>query len=531
MKPYRLFPLIALIMLSAASCKTKPDTPEPIQFSETGNLSRAFSKAESEYSEKWLNRFKSMRTKVMAEITGRQYSAPPEEFATGDTVFAGNGQWKLFVSKGREILAVKSGKSDEAGQVIYTETDPAFSLKLRTSGSKAFIFIESLSPTTSEIRYLQSGNASIKPQIIQERKEGVFYRPEHFGGNNIWILSNEKAPMRCLLIAPSSAPGPAYWKTAVKENDSVFIDGYTVLNLQYLVLVQKKHLATSIEITDIYPDRKSGLENKISFPQPEGNITSLTYDKDESKLSFRYSSMITPLTSYTYNLQTMHMGIRWKKKLTSYNQDNYKAQVLYASGKENSKYPFAVLRKFRAEEPEVPGPLVLFVEREDPLGIKDAFSPELFSLLDRGFTVARLRIPQNSTSPADDDAIVTSAISRLISEKFSSPGIVSLACRGDLVHAAIRLAAKDPAMFRAIVMDSPVLIETLDVPGIPFSLVYADTSGNGKGLDQLRTASLFRQNMKDDNEFMLLQGNGRLSEPAQQAGLITFLLSAYEIRK
>lgn len=531
MKPNRLVPLLALIMLSAASCTTKPDAPEPIQFSETGKLSRAFSKAESEYSEKWLNRFKALRTKIVAEITGRRYSAPPEENSTGDTVIAGKGQWKIFVSKGREIVAVSRGKSDGTAQVIYTETDPAFSLKLRTSESKAFIFIESLSPTTSEIRYLQSGSASLKPQIIQERKEGVYYLPDHFGGNNIWILSNEKAPMRCLLIAPSSAPGPAYWKTAVKENDSVFIDGYTVLNLQYLVLVQKKHLATSIEITDIYPDRKSGFENKISFPQPEGSITSLSFDKDESKLSFRYSSIITPLTSYTYNLQTMHMGIRWKKKPKNYNQDDYKAQVIYANGQENEKYPFAVLRKFRAEEPEVPGPLVLFIEREDPAGIPDAFSPELFSLLDRGFTVARLRIPPNSASPADDDAIVTSALTRLISEKFSSPGSVSLVCRGDLAHAATRLAAKDPAMFRAIVMDSPVLIETRDVPGIPFSMVYADTSGNGKGLDQLRTASLFRQKMKDDNEFMLLQGNGRPSEPARQAGLITFLLSAYEIRK
>ena len=242
----------------------------------------------------------------------------------------------------------------------------------------------------------------------------MFVNGEKASGNTFWMLSDENAPMRCILIAPDRSTGPGSWKAAVRQNDSVYIDDFTLINRQYLVLVQRKNLNTSIEITDIYPEKKSGVENKINFPEPEGRISQLSYDKDEDKLVFIYSSIITPPTCYTYGIHSMHLGIRWKKRISNYNQEDYKAEVIRLNGSNNGGTLISVIRKRDMEPAKGSAPLLLFIETSKPWEQTRTFDPDLLSLLDRGFIVARLFIPEKDVSETEKNGMITKCISSLI---------------------------------------------------------------------------------------------------------------------
>src|SRR5699024_10395479 len=57
--------------------------------------------------------------------------------------------------------------------LVYEETDDTFTLFIQTSQSKQFIFVQSVSTTTSEVRLLHTRDPLSPPQIVDERKEGI----------------------------------------------------------------------------------------------------------------------------------------------------------------------------------------------------------------------------------------------------------------------------------------------------------------------------------------------------------------------
>ena len=295
-KHYLLLIILPGMMCILASCNTKPKPPDAANLSVNDIPAQNYAKAENEYTGKWLDQFSSLRKTVSDELISSVYTIPAEQSVRNDTMVKVCGIWKIFVKNGKEVHALSTENGKAVDRVIFTENDPEFMVSLCTSSSKKYFFIESISAQSSEVRFLPVSSKSLNPALVRKREPGVLYTVDHFGGNLFWILSNEHAPNRCILIAPAEAQYPANWKAAVRENDSVFIENYTVIGGQYMILVQRKHLSTSLEITSIYQEKKQeySIENKINFPEPEGRISDLFYDQNEDKLVFRYSSIITP---------------------------------------------------------------------------------------------------------------------------------------------------------------------------------------------------------------------------------------------
>ncbi|MCX6285989.1 MAG: hypothetical protein NTY96_02610 [Bacteroidetes bacterium] len=533
MKNYPLLSLtFACMLLVTASCKMKPQPPEAMKLPGNENSIKAYAKTENEYSEKWLNQFGSLRKKLQAELANRDYTVTAVQKVFTDTALTTGGLWKIFVNGGKDVHALSTGARNAADRIIYTETDPEFHVSLRYSYSKSYIFIESTSGQSSEVRLLPVASKSPDPVLIQERKQNVFYNADHFGGNNIWILSNENAPMRCILIAPAASPGPAKWRAAVRENDSVLIDAYAVINLQYLVLVQKKHRSTSIEITNLYPDNKGfGIENKINFPEPEGQISDLFYEQKEDKLVFRYSSIITPPSCYTYGIHTMHMGIRWKKQIKNYVQDDYKAEIIWIRTKEHGRMPVSLISKRDPERKDGTSPLVLFVESTKPWEQDDNFRPYLLSLLNRGFYIARIHVSSGVSSDSETTGLVTAAVTTLIGRRFTAPGMITIAGKGVGASMAWNAAREHPLWVRTLVLDAPAFSKPAANPLVSNIFLISGPIVTDKGLESLTLASELRKIMKPENTLLVVTGSKQIQDPEKNASLITFILESYGIKK
>jgi len=508
----------------------KPDPPEAMKLPGNENAIRAYINAENEYAGKWLDQFSALRKKIIQEVTSRQFTVPDDDAPGNDSVFNGGGPWKIKVTNKKEAHLVSSANHKEEDRVIYTENDPDFNISLRISSSKNYIFIESTGPGSSEVRFLQISLKPQNPVLIQKRKPGVVYRADHFGGNTIWIITNENAPNRCILIAGTHNPDPAKWKAAVRENDSVYIDDYSVINLKYLVLVQKKHLSTSIEITDLYAANKSGKENRINFPEPEGRISGLYYDNKEDKIVFRYSSMITPPTLYTYGVHSMHMGIRWKKRVKNYTPDDYKAGVIRVKSNNNVPLPVSLIRKRDLEKMDGTNPLVIFIDSGKPREHGEGFNPGLLSLLDRGFYIARVHLPYDISDREGSDAIKSVVLS-LSDKKYTSPGQVTIEGNGHETSMIIRTAKENPSYFRTLVINSPAASGKADLAEVPFTYLHIDPQSPDKGSGSLIIASAMRKNLKSVNTLLVSTDNEPDIPEKPSPGQITFILASYGIKQ
>jgi len=530
--------LISLVILSgllciAASCHHEPQPPLEQAISFSQNSANAYCQAEKEYASLWFDHHKDLVKLVSAELAGREYSLPEAPGHFNDTINIAGGKWRIFVKEGKEVHARGTGSLKNSDKVLFAENDPAFRVRLRNSSSNNYIFIETSSGDCSEVRMLNTSSQSLNPTLIQERKAGVYYQVDHFGGSNVWILTNEHAPNRCIMIAPVNSPGPGRWKAVIRENDSVFIDDYTVIDQQYLVLVQKKHLNASVEITGIYPESNNEppVENKINFPEPDGSISDLFYDRKEDKIVFRYSSIITPPTCYTYGLHSMHLGIRWKKQIRNYNQDDYQAQVILTVGKDNSRIPVSLIRKRNPESPDDHKFLLLFIDSVTSCRQNITFRSDILSLLDRGFTVAFLHIPSRISSGIEHSDMITSTVAALIKEKDATQGLITLAGSKQAARAAWKATAANSSWYSVLIMDSPMFPGISGNLKIPSIYLHADTTGQDQALRSLSLAADIRKLAKPGNILIVSVGNEGNRPPEMNARLIAFILTSYGIDK
>jgi len=525
---YLSLALMSVILFFLTSCRHSPKPPASM--TENQNA-KEYLLAENEYAEKWLANYNSLQNKIKTELAGNTLTLPPGQVAGIDTLIQAADPWKIIVKNGKEVHAVSDAGGKIIDKIIYTEADPAFKVSLKASASKAYIFIKSGSDQSTEIHVFPYSCKNLEPVLMQERKPGVIYSAEHFGGNNIWILSNDNAPMRTILIAPDRDPVSKRWKAAVKENDSLFIADFTLVDLKYLVLVQRKNLSTSIQITGIFEknDKEAPVENVINFPEPEGRITGLVYDSKDDKLVFTYSSIITPPTCYTYGLHSMHLGIRWKKQIKNYIQDDYKAEVVWAGSKDKVRVPVSTLRKRETDNQGQARPLLLFIDTDNLQCSESCFSPDLLSFLDRGYCIARLHFPSTGLKNNEGPDLVSATIASLTEKKLAQTGLVTLLGNGNAALIALNTFTAHPAWIRTLVLENPSYGENLATMPAPDTYIIADPGDKDKGLASLKLASEMRKLIKPENT--LLVRNAPVQDQDFKSGLITFILISNGIQK
>ena len=185
--------LISLVILSgllciAASCHHEPQPPLEQAISFSQNSANAYCQAEKEYASLWFDHHKDLVKLVSAELAGREYSLPEAPGHFNDTINIAGGKWRIFVKEGKEVHARGTGSLKNSDKVLFAENDPAFRVRLRNSSSNNYIFIETSSGDCSEVRMLNTSSQSLNPTLIQERKAGVYYQVDHFGGSNVCLV-------------------------------------------------------------------------------------------------------------------------------------------------------------------------------------------------------------------------------------------------------------------------------------------------------------------------------------------------------
>ncbi|MFA9560650.1 oligopeptidase B, partial [Evansella sp. AB-rgal1] len=187
------------------------------------------------------------------------------------------------------------GTDVDRDELIYEEKDNTFTLYVSKSQSGKFIFVQSSSKITSEIRLLHADSPLSPLQLIDERRNGIEYEVEHWG-NDLLILTNEGALnfqlLRCPLADLSSR------ENVVEYNENRYIQSIHPFQ-DTLLLSGRENGLTQIWTLE------NGELKQFEWDEPLYTVSVLSNQSyDASEVLVQFESLITPRTTYGLNLLT-----------------------------------------------------------------------------------------------------------------------------------------------------------------------------------------------------------------------------------
>lgn len=533
----RIYLLMALPLLFCLSgCHPMPKVPAGIEAGSDDSTIVKYSRIENDYAAAFFQQHDKFRAVLLNELLGRETAKHPQDSLAFQSCHGADGKSKIYIS-GNEVRLKKAGSGGEDA-ILFRESDPAFKLKVFLSRSGNFIFIESFSETTSEVSFLSSDLQHLQqPRLVSPREQGHIYSVNHFGGNYFWILSNQKAPNRKLFVAPVMNPGQSGWNTAILPNDSVFIEGYTILNENYLVLLQRKNMTTGMQITEIFPSgqQKEKIENKISFTDPLGHISDISYEPAEDKIVFRYSGMRNPLTCYAYGIRSRKLSIRWRTQVKGYNPDDYTAKVIPLALNDGRKICLSLMQRQNMAYTDGSNPMLICINSLEGSDNEPAFNASFLSLLDRGFVIA-VADPETfgGGTPEQQEKDLMAIGDAMAKEKYSSADLISIYANNNFCPPVCRLLSNKPIRPKSVILVNPPRFTGWTKQEYPqMFMINHGRNGANNATDLLMTASAIRRNQTGKNLLLIRSINhNEVNEKLQlMADQWLFLLSSYGMKK
>jgi oligopeptidase B len=266
---------------------------------------------------------------------------------------------------------------------VYEEKDERFSVGVSKSRDLKYLFLESGSHTTSEVRYLPADTGTGPMKVIAERVPDQEYDVDH-RGDTFWIRTNDRGRNFRLVTAPDRDPSRASWKEVLPHRDDVMLSGLLLFRDFYAV-VEREGGWPQIRVTDF----ASGQSHRISFPEPAYQVNlSNNREFDARVVRLAYQSPVTPPSIYDYDPFTRERTLlKQTAVLGGYDPSRYRVEVTQATASDGTKVPVWLLyKKDLARDGSHPALLYAYGSYGVPMSA--GFSSNLFSLVDRGVVYA-----------------------------------------------------------------------------------------------------------------------------------------------
>ena len=268
-------------------------------------------------------------------------------------------------------------------ELVYEEKDERFGVGVWKSLDDKYLFIDSSSHTTSEVRFKPADTAGGDWKLIAERVAEIQYDVDHRDGT-FWIRTNDKGRNFRLVTAPVSDPGKANWKEVVPHRDDVMLSGHLLFK-DFYVLVEREGGWPQIRITDF----RTGQSHRVSFPEPAYQVNlSNNREFDTKVVRLAYQSPITSSSIYDYDPATRERKLlKQVAVLGGFDPSRYKVEVTKAKAPDGVDVPvWLVYRKDLKLDGS--NPALLYAYGSYGSSSQAGFSSNLFSLIDRGVVYA-----------------------------------------------------------------------------------------------------------------------------------------------
>lgn len=306
----------------------------------------------------------------------------------GSIVWASDNQTIFYtqedaVSKRQYRLYRHIAGSSNPDALVYEEPDEKFNVHVFKTRSQAFIFLMCTSHTTSEARYIPATQPDADWRVLEPRRQGIEYYPDH-NGDTFYIRVNDTGRNFRLVSAPVANAGSNNWHEVMAHNPDVMLDELDLFR-RFMVLYERESGLPQIRVVDL----RNGRSQRISFPEPAYAAypyTNRVFDTNE--LLYGYQSPITPPSVFSYDMEKGTSTLLKQKEVPGgYDPKKYQVEQLYAVATDGVRIPVSVLRLKNAKLDGM-GPLYLYGYGSYGVSIDSFFNANVFSMVDRGVVTA-----------------------------------------------------------------------------------------------------------------------------------------------
>jgi oligopeptidase B len=329
----------------------------------------------------------------------RQYQLAVKDLRTGKTlldhaervgsvVWASDNQTIFYtqedaVSKRQYRLYRHTAGSADPDALVYEEPDERFEMEAFKTRSQAYIFLISRSHTTTEARYIPATQPTEEWKVIEPRKQGVEYYPDH-NGDSFYIRVNDTGRNFRLVNAPLTDPGSKNWHEVMAQSSDIMLDE-TDFFRNFCILYERENGLPQIRVIDL----RNGKSKRIEFPEPAYAAypyVNRVYDTTEFK--YGYQSPITPASVFAYDMEKRTSTLLKQKDVPGgYDRNKYQVEQIYAPAADGVKIPISVLH-LKGMQLDGKAGVYLYGYGSYGVSIDMFFNPNIFSMVDRGVVTA-----------------------------------------------------------------------------------------------------------------------------------------------
>jgi oligopeptidase B len=310
----------------------------------------------------------------------------------GSVVWANDNQTIFYtqedaVSKRQYRLYRHVAGTPGPDDLIYEEKDERFEVEAEKTRSQEYIFLISGSHTTTEARYIPAKDPAADWKILEPRKQGVEYYPDH-NANSFYIRVNDTGRNFRLVSAPVTDPGSQNWHEVLAHNPDVMLDDVDFFR-NFGVLYERENGLPQIRVTDL----RNGQSKKIDFPEPAyAAYAYVNRVYDTTELRYGYQSPITPSSVYSYDMEKGTSTLLKQREIPGgYDRTKYEVQQIYAPAADGVKVPVSVVYR-KGTKFDGKGPIYLYGYGSYGVSIDMFFNANIFSMVDRGVVAATAHI-------------------------------------------------------------------------------------------------------------------------------------------
>ena len=348
--------------------------------------------------------------------------------------------------------------------LVYEESDPGFFLGLSRTESGRFVMIEAHDHAdTTEVRCIDAAAPDRPPVLIAPRETGLTYEIGD-RGDRFWILTNADGAVDFRIAeAPIAAPGRKNWRAVIGHQPGRLILRMLLFK-NHLVRLERMDGLPRITVRRI----EDGEEHVIAFEEEAYQLGLVPgYEFDTATLRFTYSSLSTPERTFDYDMATRTRALRKAQEVPSgHDPSAYVTRRVFATSHDGARVPVSLIHA-RTTPTDGTAPLLLYGYGAYGHAMPPAFSPNRFSLIDRGFVyaIAHVRggtdcgygwyLDGKMMSKRNSFLDFIAAARHLCRDGFTAPGniVIHGGSAGGMLVGAV--ANMQPELFRAVIAEVP----------------------------------------------------------------------------
>ena len=292
------------------------------------------------------------------------------------------------LSKANEYQKVyfhKLGTEQTADQLILSDPkNPKMMFGAGLTDDKRFLFISKSIGTHGnalDFKDLSKSNSQFINLLDSYESE---FNPVDNIGDEIYVLTNYKAPKYRLIRINSNKPEEKNWVDIIPEKQEVMESVVMIAGKLVVNFMTDAHSKTVVYSYD------GILDHEIQLPGI-GTVSAFSGKKKENIAYYSYTSFNTPGEIYKYDFTTNQSSLHFRPEV-KFNPDDFEVNQVFYASKDGTKVPMFIVHK-KGLELNGQNPTLLYAYGGFNISLTPSFSAARIAFLENGgvYAMANLR--------------------------------------------------------------------------------------------------------------------------------------------